>query len=93
MTRKTKIKTEEKFPISGQGYVVGKLLDDTECQIWLDMGASKSQISQFYYLRCKAFHTLPKFTSKTTKNTSRKWTICGCVIHNTSSYRHTWPQI
>ena len=42
MTRETKIKAEEKFPIQGQGYMVGKLLDDTECQILLDMGVSKS---------------------------------------------------
>ena len=27
------IKAEEWFPISEQGYVVGKLLDGTECQI------------------------------------------------------------
>ena len=31
MTRETKIKAEEKFPISGQGYALGKLLDDTDC--------------------------------------------------------------
>ena len=33
MTRKTKARTEEKFPISGQGFTTGKLLDDTDCQI------------------------------------------------------------
>ena len=27
----SKIKAEEKFPISEQGYMVGKLLDGTEC--------------------------------------------------------------
>ena len=32
MTRETKIKAEERFSISGQGYMVGKLLDNTECQ-------------------------------------------------------------
>ena len=36
MKRETKIKAEEKFPISGQGYTLGKLLDNTECQILLD---------------------------------------------------------
>ena len=45
--------------------MVGKLLDDTECQILLDMGASKSYMSKSYYLRCKTLHALPKFTSKT----------------------------
>ena len=33
MTRVSKIKTEEKFPISEQGYMVGKLLNGMECQI------------------------------------------------------------
>ena len=33
ITRGSKIKVEERFPISEQGYTVGKLLDGTECQI------------------------------------------------------------
>ena len=33
ITRASKIKAEEKFPILEQGYMVGKLLDGTECQI------------------------------------------------------------
>ena len=32
---------EEKFSITEQGYMVGKLLDGTKCQILLDTGASK----------------------------------------------------
>ena len=39
-TRKTKIKAEERFPITGQGFASGKLLDGTECQILLDAGAT-----------------------------------------------------
>ena len=35
MTRSDKQKAEERFPISEQGYTVGKLLDGTECQIFL----------------------------------------------------------
>ena len=61
MTRDTKIKAEEKFPITRQG----KLLDGTDCQILLDTGATKSYMSQSYYLRCKCLHTLPKYTSNT----------------------------
>ena len=41
MTRTTKIQAEEKLAISEQGYMVGKLLDDTKYQILLEMGASK----------------------------------------------------
>ena len=40
MTGTTKIKEEEKFTISEQGYTVQKLLDDTECHILLDTGTS-----------------------------------------------------
>ena len=50
MTRNTKIKAEEKFSITGQGFASGKLLDGTECQILLDMGATKSYMSKSYYL-------------------------------------------
>ena len=32
-TRASKIKAEEKFPISEQRYTIGKLLDGRECQI------------------------------------------------------------
>ena len=42
MMRDTKIKAEERFPITGQGFALGKLLDGTECQILLDTGATKS---------------------------------------------------
>ena len=65
MTRNTKIKAEERFPITGQGFASGKLLDGTECQILLDTGAMKSYMSKSYYLRCKTLHVLPKFSSNT----------------------------
>ena len=65
MTRASKIKVEEKFHISEQGYTVGKLLDGTECQILLDTGASKSFMSNSHYLRCKSLYSLLKFASKT----------------------------
>ena len=51
--RASKIKAKEKFPISKQGYMIGKLLDGTECQIFLDTGASKSFMSKSHYLGCK----------------------------------------
>ena len=65
MTKDTKIKAEENFPITGQGFTLGKLLDGTACQILLDTGATKSYMPKSYYLRCKCLHTLPKFTSNT----------------------------
>ena len=48
MTRSMIIKAEEKFPISGQGYTNGNLLDNTECNILIDTGASKSYMSKSY---------------------------------------------
>ena len=65
MTRETKIKTEESFPITGQGFTSGKLLDGTGCQILLDTGATKSYMSKSFYLKCKCLHALPKFASHT----------------------------
>ena len=65
MTRDTKIKAEERFPITGQGFASGKLLDGMECQILLDTGATKSYMSKSYYLKCKTLHALPKFSSNT----------------------------
>ena len=41
-SKNNKNKAEESFPVSEQGYTMGKLLDGKECQILLDMGASKS---------------------------------------------------
>ena len=59
------MKAEESFPISEQGFVMGKLMNGEECQILLDTGASKSYMSKSYYLRCKLLHGLSKFASKT----------------------------
>ena len=65
MKREDVMKAEERFPISEQGFVMGKILNGEECQILLDMGGSKCYMSKSYYLRCKALHDLPKFASKT----------------------------
>ena len=64
-SKNDKIKAEESFPISEQGYTLGKLLDRTEYQLLLDTGASKSFMSKSYYMHCKSLHSLPKFISKT----------------------------
>ena len=61
ITRDTKIRAEEQFSITGQGFASGKLLDGTECQILLDTGATKSYMSKSYYLQCKTLHALPNF--------------------------------
>ena len=50
MTRDTRIKAKERFPITGQGFAFGKLLDGMECQILLDTGATKLYMSKSYYL-------------------------------------------
>ena len=62
-SKNNNIKAEESFPISEQGYTMGKPLDGTECQILLDTVASKSFMS--HHLHCKSLHSLPKFASKT----------------------------
>ena len=40
--KNNKLKAEESFPISEQGYTLGKLLDRSECQLLLDTEASLS---------------------------------------------------
>ena len=63
-TRTSKIKVEERFPVSEQGHTAGNLLDGTECQILLDTRASKSFMFKSHYLHCKSLHLLPKLASK-----------------------------
>ena len=62
-----KLKVEESFPISENGYTLGRLLDGTKCQLLLDTGTSKSFMSKSFYMRCKSLHTLPKFATTTQK--------------------------
>ena len=62
---KNKLTAEESFPISEHGCISGRPLDGTECQLLLDMGASKSFMSKSFYMCCKSLHSLPKFASKT----------------------------
>ena len=59
------LKAEELFPISEHRYTSSRLLDGTECQLLLDMGASKSFMSKSFYMQCKSLHSLPKFASRT----------------------------
>ena len=58
-----KLKAEESFAISENGYTLGRLLDGTKCQLLLDMGTSKSFMSKSFYMQCKSLHTLPKFAA------------------------------
>ena len=50
MIQNNDLMLEEKFSITEQGYTVGKLLDGTECQIFLDTGTSKSFMLQIMLL-------------------------------------------
>ena len=48
--RNDKLKVEESFPISEHWYMLGKLLDGTECQLLLDTGVSKLFMSKSFYM-------------------------------------------
>ena len=65
MEGQDKLKAEESFPISENGYTSGRLLDGTKCQLLSDTGASKSFMCKSFYMQCKSLHNLPKFTSTT----------------------------
>ena len=58
-----KLKAEESFPISENGYTLGRLLDGMKCQLLLDTGASMSFMSKSFYMHCKSLHTLLKFAA------------------------------
>ena len=45
-----KLKAEESFPISENGYTQGRLLDGTKWQLLLDMGTSKPFMSKSFYM-------------------------------------------
>ena len=92
MSSENTVKAEKKFPISGQGYTLGIMLDDDDCQILLDTGAGKSYMSKPFYLRCKSLH-ITKICLQYTKHTGRKWSICWFTICDTSNCRHTWSQV
>ena len=64
-TRKGVIRAEESFPISGQGYTVGKLADKTDCNILIDTATSQSYMSKSFYMQSKILHALPKFVPTT----------------------------
>ena len=89
MTRHTNIKAEEKFPITGQGFTSGKLLDGTDCQILLDTGATKSYMLKSYYLRYKCLHALPKFASNTQRIQVGNGQYVGVLFVILVNYRHT----
>ena len=61
----SKLKAEESFPISENGYTLGRLLDGTKCQLPLDTGASKSFMSKSFYMCCKSLYTLLKSAATT----------------------------
>ena len=65
MKREDVMKAEERFSNSEQGFVICRILNGEECQILLDMGASKFYMLKSYYVRCRTLHDLPKFASKT----------------------------
>ena len=62
-----KLKAEESFPISENGYTLGRLLEGVKYQLLLDTGASKYFMSKSFYMHCKSLHTLPKFAATTQK--------------------------
>ena len=64
-TRKSIIRAEESFPISGLGYTVGKLADKTDCNILIDTGVSQLHMSKLFYMQSKILHALPKFVPTT----------------------------
>ena len=72
MTRSTRIKVEERFPITGQEFASGKLLDGMECQLLLDTGATKVLYVKMVLSVMQNSTCNTKILFKHTKNTSGK---------------------
>ena len=58
MTRNTKVKAKENFPMTARGYTRGQLLDGTDCDVLIDTGTSKAYMSKSYFLQCKSLHMM-----------------------------------
>ena len=74
-----KLKAEESFPISENGYTLGRLMDGTKCQLLLDTSTSNSFISKSFYMHCKSLHTLPKFAA--TMHREYKWEMDNVLVY------------
>ena len=86
MMRDTNIKAEQRFPITGQGFASGKLLDGTEFvrQRCYKIVHVKILLSSMQNSTCTT-----KILFQYPENSSGKWTICQCTLHNPSDYRYT----
>ena len=90
MMRDTKIKVEERFPITGQGFASGKLLDGMECQILFGHRCYKIlHVKILLFVMQNSTHTT-EILFQHSENSSGKWTICQCTFHNPSDYSHAW---
>ena len=88
-----KLKVKESFPISQNGYTLGKLLDGTKHQLLLDTGASKSFMSKSFYMHCKSLHTLSKFAASTQRIQVGNTQCVTVLFIIPVYYRITWSQI
>ena len=78
MTRDSRIKAEKRFPIIGQGFASGKLLDGTECQILLDTGATKSYMSKSSICDAKLYMHYP---SSLQTHKEFKWEMDSMLVY------------
>ena len=80
-SKNNKIKTEESFLISEQGYTMGKLLDGTECQLLLDMGPANPSCQN--HIICAASHST-LYLSFHSKYKEFKWVMVSLSVsfHN-----------
>ena len=90
MKRDTKIKAEERFPITGQGFASGKLLDGNRMSNSIKHRCYKVIHVEVVLFAMQDSTCVTQILFKHTKNPSGKRTICQCTFCNPSDYRHTW---
>ena len=90
MTRDTKINAEERFPI-----ILVKGLPQENCWMTQNVKFCWTQVPQsptcqsLIICNAKLYMHYQNFLL-ILRDSSRKWTICQCIICNNSDHRHTW---
>ena len=92
-TRKSVIRAEESFPISEQGYVIGRLSDKTDCNILIDTSASQSYMSKSFYMQSRVLHALPQFAPTTQRIQVGNGQYVAVLFYSSGYNRNTWSLI
>ena len=90
MMRDTKIKAEERFPITGQGVCFRKITGWHRMSNYVGHKCYKILHVKIFLFVMQNSACITEILFQHSENSSGKWRICHCTFHNPSNYRHTW---